>query len=350
MNHPSDNAECTAVMSCKDKELGAPPPYQATASTDTKCLPSNILVESWDLACNINVQDGFLQLDAKGKPVWISVDTAFPSDQKYQQDGFTITQSTSQITVTNLENAWICRKDTIVASLLMPRRDRVSLRSLGKNLIVFERTTVTNNRYQPQPISQNDERGSVKVELEPSNANVWHLYGTDIYQAEGDGDDLVIDSPNYLRLWDITRRKFRWEKREPGKGYIRGFTEKYVIREVGYHRLHKRRSGHIHGNFQYPKYSKYIDFNEENQFGPVVSTNGLFLYKPCQKALFIFRVGDDEVDFRIWESTSNIEGCLVLRGNLEKLELKLLQQEPSWKKYHSSEPIVKINFIKRKII
>ncbi|KAL7904207.1 hypothetical protein GGI35DRAFT_463893 [Trichoderma velutinum] len=330
--------------------LGAPPPYEPTTSTDAESLPSNILRESWNLACNINVQDRFLQLDAKGKPVWTTADTAPPSDQRYQRDGFTITQSTSQITVTILENTWICQNGTIVASLLISRRNSVSLRSLGKNLIVFERTIVTDNRYKPRPISQVDEKGSLKMESEPSNANVWYLCGTDIYQAEGDEDDLVIESPNYLRLWDMAERNFRWEKREPGGRYIRGFTKKYVIREVGYHHLHKRTSGHIHGSFEYPKHSKYIDFKEENRFGPVMGTNGLFLYKPCKTALFIFRIGDDKVDFYIWESTSNIEGYLVLRGKLENLELKLLQQEPSWNIYYSPQDIVKNDILKRQFI
>lgn len=107
----------------------------------------------------------------------------------------------SQIAVTNKACNWICNANTIAGQLLMSGRDSISLRSLGKHLVVFDRTVVTEDRNRPPPKPRDDPKGSIKVESQ--SYDIWSITGTDIYQVKGDGNDLVVDSPEYLRLWDM---------------------------------------------------------------------------------------------------------------------------------------------------
>jgi hypothetical protein len=69
--------------------------------------------------------------------------------------------------------------------------------------------------------------------------------------------DKDMKSPKYLRLWDMAKGKFRWEREDFG-GRILGFTEKYVVRGEGYLHLHERKNGNVHGKFQLPSYHAYI--------------------------------------------------------------------------------------------
>jgi hypothetical protein len=144
----------------------------------------------------------------------------------------------------------------------------------------------------------------------------------------------------------MAKGKVRWEKKTGIGGRICGFTEEYVIKETGNwqgsRQLHKRKTGKNYGTFDLPWEPAFVDFCAKNHFGPVVSIGGLFLYKTCRKALFIFRIGKKEVEFRIWESTEDIQGYLVLRGSLEDLELELVGQKPTWTKYKERVSIDKI--------
>lgn len=73
-----------------------------------------------------------------------------------------------------------------------------------------------------------------------------------------------------------------------------------------------------------------------------MTTRGLFLYKPCRKTLFIFRVDNNQVEFRMWESAEDIQGSLVLRGNLDNLEMELLGKKSTWTKWENKRPIFKV--------
>lgn len=219
---------------------------------------------------------------------------------------------------------------------------------LGERLLVFERTILTKDRDRPPPKPRGDAKGCLKIES--LSSNIWTITGTDIYQVEGYENDVVIRSPEFLRLWDMTKQKFRWERERSGDGHIWGFTKKYIIIKVGHCHLHERKSGYVYGNFCLPHFTAFIDFNEDNHFGPVVSTGGLFLYKPCRKAIFIFQIRDRGVDFSIWESTDEIRGTLVLRGNLENLELALIGQKPTWTKYEETVPVCRNSFIYKRLL
>lgn len=243
---------------------------------------------------------------------------------------------------------WICDVNTYPGQLLMSRRDTVSLRQLGKHLLVFERTTVTNDRNRPSPRHRGDVKGCLKVETQA--LNIWTITGTDIYEVEGYDNDVVVRSPRFLRLWDMDKRKFRWEKEGSISGFIWGFTQKHIIIKVGYCHLYERISGNVYGNFNLIHHQAFIDLNLDNHFGPVMTRSGLLLYKPCQKAIFIFQIRNNEVDIRIWESTDVIQGGLVLRGNLENLELEILGQTHRWRKYEEKMRIYKNGPIKKRLL
>ena len=59
------------------------------------------------------------------------------------------------------------------------------------------------------------------------------------------------------------------------------------------------------------------------------------------KALFLFRIRDDAVNFRVWQSTTDIEGSVLLRGGLENLELEVVGHEHNWTIHEMKEPVLK---------
>ncbi|KZL82370.1 hypothetical protein CI238_13090 [Colletotrichum incanum] len=320
-----------------------PPPYTA------KTTPLNLPHGHWNLACNIDVQGGDLQLNAKGEPVWTQDIEA--ADGAYRRDGFSVRLGLAQIEVANPAYSWMCDANT-VAGMLLSSNNKVSLRNVGERLFVFEQAVERKEiSDRPLPKLRDDSQGCLKVES--GSGNVWAITGTDIYQIDGDKDDLAVLSPNFLRLWDIAKGKLRWERSTTGGKHILGarriwgFTEEYVVRDVGYIHLYERKTGRDYGYFQFPSFPAFIDFNDDNHFGPVVSTNGLFLYKPCSKALFIFRISAREALVRIWESSDVIRGSILLRGGIEDLEVKLIGENPNWIKYEDNETVYKNSLFKR---
>lgn len=211
---------------------------------------------------------------------------------------------------------------------------------------MFERTVVTQDRSRPRPPPRADPRGCLKVE--PLSSGIWVVSGTDIYQVKVDEGDLVVLSPGYLRLWDMEKNQLRWERDCVGR--IQGLTKEYVVMDGYWWKLRNRKNGHLYGDFMFPIFPAFADLDERNHFGPVVSTRGLFLYKPCQKALCIFRIGDKDVEFRFWESTDIIKGSLVLRGDLENLELELVGQKRTWSEHKTTERIFKRNWFERLLL
>jgi hypothetical protein len=292
-----------------------PPSYsQAT----TPPLPSG----RWELACNIGVQDLFLQLNAEGEAIWTQV-----SKEEYRRDEFIISLGLPQITVTNQAYKWSCDANTEAGQLLMTKRDVVSLRSVRGRLFVFERTVVATNPFRPKPQPCEDEKGCLKVLSQSSN--IWTINGTDIYQVEGDGEDVIIRSPRFVRLWNMTKAKY-WEKRYENT-FILALTPKFVVLKLGRCHMVERKTGRRHGDFDLPA-TDLTYVNDNNHFGPVVSPGGLFLYKPGRKTLIIFRIGDEKVDARVWKSATDIQGFLLLRGELDNLEIELVGSQPTWTK------------------
>ncbi|KAJ5544110.1 hypothetical protein N7494_005389 [Penicillium frequentans] len=332
-----------------DKDL--PPPYpqeQDQLVPGTEATMPGIPGGRWELACNIRVQDPIWQLNAWGEPTCTRVASATTDGkQEYRRDDFIIALGLSQIMVTNQAYNWTCGVNTHAGQLLISKRDTISLRNLGERLLVFERTVVTAKLDRPKPKPREDQKGCLKVEKQ--SFNIWAITGTDIYQVEGYEDDVVIRSPRFLRLWEMTRGRFRWE-RPGGGGHIWGLTQKYVLIKAGECWLRKRKSGHVYGSFSLPIYTGLTDPNEETNFGPVASASGVFLHKPGRKAIFIFQIRDREVDARIWESTIDIQGSLLLRGELDNLELEVIGQNPTWTKYNETWRVYKErDFFKRRI-
>ena len=207
---------------------------------------------------------------------------------------------------------------------------------------------MTENRNRPLSKPRGDSNSCLKIETQFSN--IWTISGTDIYQVEVCENDVLVRSTGFLRLWDMAEGRFLWGKRAvSGSVCIWGFINKYILIKVGDCHLYERRSGNDYGKFDLPCNQAFIDWNESHHFDPVISASGLFLYKPCQKAIFIFEIHDRAVDFRIWESTDDIRGSLVLRSNIGNLELELLGQKPKWTKYEETKPLYKNGFIKKRL-
>jgi hypothetical protein len=106
-------------------------------------------------------------------------------------------------------------------------------------LAVFEQTIVVEDPRRPSPAPREDEKGSLQVE---SKCNVSRIIGTDIYRVAGDERNIVIQSPRFLRLWNIAKNKFLWQRfNRPGKALL--LTNDYVICEAGNWFLHERKNG-----------------------------------------------------------------------------------------------------------
>lgn len=331
-----------------------PPPY----STDNE--PASVQGEKgvhripggcWDLACNIGVEGPLLQLNRFNEPKWAQ-DVSAVGERLYRRDGFGVTLWLSHIRVKHEAREWLCDGNSYAGQLLMSGRNTISLRQLGERLLIFERTIMTNDRDRPPPKPRDDFKGCLKIErVGPDNwSDIWTITGTDIYQVEGYENDVVVRSPRFLRLWDMAKGRLRWEREGSSSGCIWGFSEKFIIVKVGYCHLYERRNGNVYGNFDLVHHQAFIDFNLDNHFGPVMTLGGLVFYKPCQKAIFIFQIRNNEVDVRIWESTDVIQGALLLRGNLENLELKILGQKHEWRKYEEKVRIYKNGPIKKRLL
>ena len=125
---------------------------------------------------------------------------------------------------------------------------------------------------------------------------------------------------------------------------IYGFKEKYVL---CWH-LYERKTGYAYGQPDLPYYTAFDHLSEEKRFGPVANTRGLFLILP--KSTFNSRINGTSDDVRMWESSKDIEGSLVLRGNLEDPELELIGQKSAWTRHEEKKRIFKTDFIKKRVI
>jgi hypothetical protein len=261
-----------------------------------------------------------------------------PSGKSFRRHGFDVDLTRPSITLKKQSYTWSCERDSAAGGLLLSPGNNFSLVNFGNKLVIFEGKVVIEDTSRPPPKSREDDKGSLKVENK--SPTVFCLTGTDIYQIDSDGKDLVIRSRQFLRVWNMAKGRFRWEMFKP-VGRLFCLTDKYVVFQVGRYKLHQRKNGYIHGEFDFPAFRSFISLDKEDKFGPMVTKDGLVLYKPCKKALFMCHIGDREVKIRAWESKDEIRGSLVLRGDLNNLQVEIIGQNPSWTKHEMEEPVFK---------
>ncbi|KAK1713410.1 uncharacterized protein BDZ83DRAFT_756782 [Colletotrichum acutatum] len=349
-----------------------PPPYRpletaavvAKASSrlaggESRALPK--LPEGrWNLACSIGLTRPQLQLRSDGKLSWMHV----PEDAKikgFERDGFFITKGAGQITVAFQDTEWTCSSSSTAGMLLSDPHRQVRLMRLAQDLVVYEQANVNKEPGLRRPLMATEGQ-SEPLTVEIGSSGILTITGAAVYQVDGDGDDVVmVTSHQYrdgrdntvgeaiqdLSLWDRKEGKFRWTHSCEKLGRIWGFTETFILMKVGNVHLHRRNDGKTHGTFLWPSIKNFIEFTPHHDHGPVMSTNGLLLRKPCSKAIFIWQVRDKRVHFRIWESTADIQGHLALRGSLDQLELVLVGQQARWTQYEVTEPIYKWSPLRR---
>ena len=197
---------------------------------NTSKQESTILGQPWHLACTIPSKDVFLCLQPNGKPIWQDTSN-LDTPTGYRRDGFDIDLILSGFHVENHSYTWSCPQDSSAAQLPQSKSDYLSLRNFGKRLVIFERKVVIKDPALPPQQPREDKKGCLKAES--TSHGVWCITGTDIYQVEGDDDDLVIQSPTYLRLWNIAKKNFRWEFIEPREHRF-GLCDKYVVVQGGH--------------------------------------------------------------------------------------------------------------------
>lgn len=196
--------------------------------------------------------------------------------------------------------------------------DRLTLRRFGEQLVIFQLSTVPKSTDFSSSYILDDKRGALKIEQ--VSMGPWYISGARIFEVEADNQDLVIQSPQYLRLYDMKQKTMRWEKRTPlnsrlfGKNRICCLTGSYIVVNHGRYHLLDRSNGTTHGKFDLPR-GRVESLREEERFGSLVSSSGLVLYKPSANILYIFRIFDSQVKYRIWESKTGMHGSFVLRGD-----------------------------------
>ncbi|KIW22064.1 hypothetical protein, variant [Cladophialophora immunda] len=331
--------EKRSVISQKGPQSELPPPPYIEATCSTRETITDVPDGKWDLACTIPSHDMCLCLTEEGRPTWLNMsDHTEPSGKSFRRHGFDVDLTRPSITLKKQSYTWSCERDSAAGGLLLSQGKDLSLANFGNQLVIFERTVEIEDRSRPPPKSPEDKKGSLKVET--ASPNIFCLTGTDVYQVEGDEKDLVIRSQCFLRLWDIVKGRFRWEMFKP-VGQLFCLTNQYVVFQVSRYKLHQRKNGYIHGEFAFPAYSVFISLKNEDKFGPMVTKDGLVLYKPCKKALFMCHIGDREVRIQAWESEDEIRGSLVLRGDLNNLQVEIIGQNASWTKHEMEEPVFK---------
>lgn len=319
----------------------AVPPYDIAPSGSMLSSTGEVDIfdKRWDLACNVPSKDRLLRslhLDADGKPTWQRACYNIKDPTQYERDGFLVDKEGPIIKVTNHSSTWYCPKDTNAGRLLHSNLNDLSIRDFGNQLVVFEHTMRVDDRSRPPPPVREDKKDLVQMESLP--CNIWCPTGIDVHQVAGDGEELVLHSPKYLRLWNIGKEKLLWEKYSP-TGEILCLSKKYVLVEYGDIHLIERRNGDTHGTFRLPLYPGFISFDKQTWLDPLVSSGGLIFLKRSPKVVYIFSVGERKVTFHIRESSESLEGPLLLRGGLDNLELTTIGQGHDWRIHKVEERV-----------
>jgi hypothetical protein len=279
---------------------------------------SQILSGLWDLACTIEPSGPVLYRDVEGKATW-SYDPAMTPTPTFDQQ--------QDIKITNQGRSWLCPTNSRAGQALKSQFDKLSMRRVGEQLVIFELSTVPKptDLFAPDP----SDDGKGVLEVEDVSIGVWYISGARIFQIEGDEQAFVIQSSRYIRLYDLQRKTMLWEKCAPlgsqlfGQKQIFCLNGSYVVAKYGKYHLLKRSNGDTYGKFDLP-HGQVESVHERDRFGPLVSSSGLVLYRPSAEILYIFCIEDKKVEYRIWESETRIQGSLVLRGNLETLQLRFV--------------------------
>lgn len=296
---------------------------------------------TWDLACGIGCE-GSINLNSDAIPIWQNTAKTLRPGEGYLRDGFYVYLNATSITVTNKAYTWKPSAGE-AERLLRSNQSSVSLTSIAGQLIVYERTIVKKDPRRPAPKPREDVKGCLQIRSD--SHNVWSIRGTDIYQVDGYDNNIVVRTPMHLRLWNMAKRRFLWER--PYTLTLICVTASYVVIGEYWWHIINCDSGLEHGQFMMPTSQAFNNLKEESHFGPVVSAKGVILQKSSDKALYIFSIHSDRVDIRVWESEERIEGCLVLRGSLAELELNIIGHSHVWTKHElKTEWVYKTNIIK----
>jgi hypothetical protein len=88
----------------------------------------------------------------------------------------------------------------------------LTLKAFGKKLVVFEMTETPEKditgRRGPKP--KEDKKDSLYIEK--ISSNIFYIHGTDVYEVESDGTLLLIPTPKFVRLYDLSKLEWRWRK------------------------------------------------------------------------------------------------------------------------------------------
>jgi hypothetical protein len=285
-----------------------------------------------------------LYLNATGKAAWDDGPTS-PTIHGLELD------QPQDITITNQGRSWLCPVISNAGQALKSQSEGLTLRRFGEQLVIFELSTIPKATSLFSLEGSDDKEGALRVEQ--VSTGVWHISGARIFEVEADEQDLVIQSPQYLRLYDMKRKAMRWEKETPmtsklfDMNRIFCLSGSYVVVKHGEYHLLKRSNGSTRGKFDLPEGSVQ-SLHQEDRFGPLMSSSGLVLYKPCANILYILRISSDKVEYHILGSETKIVGSFVLLGDLEKLEWHLLDGDVTMKEpQRCIEKVRKTTFVYR---
>lgn len=288
-----------------------------------------------------------LYLDGEGKAVWSHDCTIIPLIEfPHQSDTF----RSSDIKITIQGRYWFCPTTSEVGQRLTRQQEQLSLKHFGKQLAIFELSVVPNSSDFFSAGVSDDDKDSLKVEQ--ASPGIWFISGPRIYQVAGDEHALVVHTTRYLRLYDMDHRTMQWEKFEPKSRVSRHdeifcLVDEFVVMKHGMYHLLRRSDGVTYGKFDMPRLGRLVARNED-RCDPFVSMEGLVLFRPSAKFLYIFCVGRKKVEFRVWESPARVQGSFVLRGNLDSLQWRLVDQDIFMKEHvQTVEKINRTTFVDR---
>lgn len=286
-----------------------------------------------------------LYLDGEGQAAWSHDCTITPYIELPQSD----TSRSSAIKITIQGRYWFCPATSEVGQRLT-RQEQLSFKHFGKQLAVFELSVLPSFSDFFSTDESDDDKNSLKVEQ--VSPGIWYISGPRIYQIIGDEHALVVHTMRYLRLYDMDRKTMQWEKFEPKsrvspRDEIFCLINEFVVMKHGSYHLLRRSDGVTYGKFDMPRLGRLVT-REEDCCGPFVSSEGLVLFRPSAKFIYIFCVGKKNVKFRVWESPERVQGSFVLRGSLESLQWRLVDREILMKEHAKVvEKVYRTTFVDR---
>lgn len=280
----------------------------------------------WDLAVSLHRPHEFAHLDPNGEVTRVSHDPpgGGVTADGFERDGFRGNITPSHIKITNGVYTWLCDRDKTAGQQLLSAGDPPSLICFGKQLVVYTRAPLVEAESERRPpLSSSNEQERLTI---TSHSGIWLISGAKVRVA-GDEDDLLVQTPTRLMLWSMSKEKFIWTKDQKAK-YVGTIclTEQFaLVRSEGISGtfyLHTRKDGKSYASFTLPLYDGFYCCDSGLLFGPVASRSSLVLCKPAKRGICVFRVGKKSLDITFWESDVDLEGLLLLRGDIDNLELR----------------------------